>query len=241
MAWRRRGYETDLGQMLCARAEDLDQDADLIFTSPPWVPTDLGWYAGMFELLAERLTASGSMVVVLGNEWRPPNQTGRTLDALRLIAKASRLQLAQTFVVVHDEPLMSPSVSDQMKVEIGVRRVHDHHTHAWWLTGPTPKVNVGPVSSSVIYAAETPPDWRYLEYCREHGVERHAAMMPLSLPSYFVKLLTDPGDLVVDPFAGSNATGAAAEKHGRRWLSVESDLGHVSSSRGRFTEVSERV
>jgi hypothetical protein len=233
------GYETELGRMVCGRAEDLDVKADLIFTSPPWRPTKPFWYVDVFSRLAGCLTASGSMVVVLGNVWDPPNQTTRTLGALALIHRATKLQLAQMFVAVHEEPLLSPSVAERMGGEIGNTRVPDMHSHAWWLTGPEPKVRLR--GNSVIDASTGPGDWLYEDHCETHNLKCHHAAMPLRLPEFFVNLLTDRGDMVVDPFAGSNATGAAAELLNRRWLSVESDQGHVDASRGRFPEVREHA
>jgi DNA modification methylase len=44
---------------------------------------------------------------------------------------------------------------------------------------------------------------------------------PAVLPEFFVKMLTDPGDLILDPFAGSNTTGSVAERLERRWLAFE--------------------
>jgi DNA modification methylase len=35
--------------------------------------------------------------------------------------------------------------------------------------------------------------------------------MPTEIAEFFIRFLTDPGDLVFDPFAGSNTTGAVAE------------------------------
>ena len=58
--------------------------------------------------------------------------------------------------------------------------------------------------------------------------------MPIDLPKFFIEFLTDPGDLVLDPFAGSNTTGAAAEQLGRRWIAVESDVSYVNGSKGHF-------
>jgi site-specific DNA-methyltransferase (cytosine-N4-specific) len=58
--------------------------------------------------------------------------------------------------------------------------------------------------------------------------------MPEALVSFFVQFLTDPEDLVLDPFAGSNTTGAVAERLGRRWLGVEADAAYAESSRLRF-------
>nr|MDQ3332227.1 site-specific DNA-methyltransferase [Planctomycetota bacterium] len=54
------------------------------------------------------------------------------------------------------------------------------------------------------------------------------------LPEFFINFLTDPGDLVVDIFAGSNTTGEAAESLGRRWLALEKDREYVVASAFRF-------
>jgi len=58
--------------------------------------------------------------------------------------------------------------------------------------------------------------------------------MQPELVGFFVQFLTEPGDLVVDPFAGSNTTGAVAEALGRRWFCVEADEGYAAGSHGRF-------
>ena len=65
---------------------------------------------------------------------------------------------------------------------------------------------------------------RYLDECRRLGIKPHNARFPLRLPDFFIKFLTEPGDLVCDPFAGSNTTGAAAEAAGRRWVSCDLDV-----------------
>jgi DNA modification methylase len=62
----------------------------------------------------------------------------------------------------------------------------------------------------------------------------HPAPMPLGLIDFFIRFLTDPGDLVFDPFAGSNSTGAAAERLARRWISTEPLEHYVVGSKGRF-------
>ena len=58
--------------------------------------------------------------------------------------------------------------------------------------------------------------------------------MPLELAQFFINFLTEPGDLVIDPFAGSNITGAAAEQLGRHWISIESTSDYATASRSRF-------
>lgn len=52
---------------------------------------------------------------------------------------------------------------------------------------------------------------------------RHPTRFPVELPSFFIKLLTKPGQLVFDPFGGTCTTAVAAEKLDRRWLVCERD------------------
>jgi site-specific DNA-methyltransferase (cytosine-N4-specific) len=47
--------------------------------------------------------------------------------------------------------------------------------------------------------------------------------------------LTQEGDLVLDPFAGSNVTGQVAEALSRKWTSIEINADYVAGSRLRFT------
>jgi site-specific DNA-methyltransferase (cytosine-N4-specific) len=74
----------------------------------------------------------------------------------------------------------------------------------------------------------------YTIRCKERGIKIHPARFPSALPEFFLKLLTDEGDLVYDPFAGSNTTGAVAEKLARRWLASESVEEYLKGSKFRF-------
>src|SRR6202158_4163939 len=58
----------------------------------------------------------------------------------------------------------------------------------------------------------------FTKRCKELGVKIHPARFPTSLPEFFIKLLTDEHDIVLDPFAGSNTTGVVAEQLARRWI-----------------------
>lgn len=51
----------------------------------------------------------------------------------------------------------------------------------------------------------------------------HPARYPVALPAFFIRLLTQPGDFVFDPFAGTGTTCVAAEHLERHWLAVEID------------------
>lgn len=77
----------------------------------------------------------------------------------------------------------------------------------------------------------------YHRRCREQGVARHPAAMPDALVRFFVQFLTDPGDLVLDPFAGSNTTGAVAEELGRTWVGLEANPEYAEMSQVRFDQV----
>jgi site-specific DNA-methyltransferase (cytosine-N4-specific) len=70
--------------------------------------------------------------------------------------------------------------------------------------------------------------------CRDRGLAVHPARMPAALVRFFVEFMTDPGDLVLDPFAGSNTTGAVAEQLGREWLAVEASAAYAEASKVRF-------
>ena len=58
--------------------------------------------------------------------------------------------------------------------------------------------------------------------------------MAPAIPEFFINFLTQPGDLVLDCFAGSNTTGAMAEKLSREWISIELDRDYYEGSKYRF-------
>lgn len=74
----------------------------------------------------------------------------------------------------------------------------------------------------------------YQIYCRQHDLPPHPARMQAQLAGFFIRFLTDENDLVLDPFAGSNTTGYAAQDLKRRWLSIEMDPQYVQTSEVRF-------
>lgn len=74
----------------------------------------------------------------------------------------------------------------------------------------------------------------YTKRCKENGLRIHPARFPAALPEFFIKLLTSEPDLVYDPFAGSNTTGAVAERLGRQWLASENVEEYLEASKYRF-------
>jgi site-specific DNA-methyltransferase (cytosine-N4-specific) len=100
------------------------------------------------------------------------------------------------------------------------------------------KDNGGAIPSNVITLANSKASSSYLNYCRSNGLKPHPARMPIGLAEFFIKFLTEPGDLVLDPFAGSNTTGAAAEGLKRSWIAIESSQDYIEGSEGHFVELS---
>lgn len=74
----------------------------------------------------------------------------------------------------------------------------------------------------------------YTIKCKQAGIKIHPARFPASLPDFFIKFLTDECDLILDPFAGSNTTGAVAESLNRCWIALESMEEYLEASKFRF-------
>ena len=96
------------------------------------------------------------------------------------------------------------------------------------------KDNGGSVPPNLLAVANTESNGRYQDYCRRNGYPIHPARFPEEVPEYFIRMLTDPGDLVLDPFAGSCVTGAIAEQLGRRWTCCELDEEFLKGAMARF-------
>ena len=97
--------------------------------------------------------------------------------------------------------------------------------------------NGGAISGSVITCANTSSADNYTKFCRQHGIKLHPARMPKALSKFFIKFLTDEGDLVLDPFAGSNTTGSACQDLKRYWIGIEQNSEFIAGSKGRFSQI----
>ncbi len=98
------------------------------------------------------------------------------------------------------------------------------------------KNNGGAIPSNLLQYANSESNSQYLTGCNVIGKKQHPARFPSKLPEFFIKFLTEPGDIVLDIFAGSNTTGATAEKEGRRWISFEENIEYVGTSSFRFID-----
>lgn len=98
------------------------------------------------------------------------------------------------------------------------------------------KDNGGAIPSNLLQIPNSESNSKYLKLCKVTGVKGHPARFPSKLPEFFIKYLTDPGDIVLDIFGGSNTTGEAAENLERRWISCDLDRSFVAASIFRFAQ-----
>ncbi len=98
------------------------------------------------------------------------------------------------------------------------------------------KDNGGAIPSNLLAISNTDSNSSYLRMCKKLGYERHPARFPPELPAFFIKMLTDENDVVLDIFGGSNTTGFVAEALHRKWLTFEICHEYLASSAIRFLE-----
>ncbi len=94
--------------------------------------------------------------------------------------------------------------------------------------------NGGAIPSNLLQIPNTESNSQYIQLCKVVQAEAHPARFPQKLPAFFIDFLTNPGDTVLDIFAGSNTTGAAAEAAQRKWMAFELDRSYLATSAFRF-------
>lgn len=94
--------------------------------------------------------------------------------------------------------------------------------------------NGAAIPPNLLAIANTESNSPYLRYCRDKGLKPHPARFPVELPEFFIRMLTDEGDSVLDPFAGSCVTGEICERLKRKWTCVELRADYLESALGRF-------
>jgi DNA modification methylase len=99
--------------------------------------------------------------------------------------------------------------------------------------------NGGAIPSNLLQIPNTESNSRYIQLCKAAKIAPHPARFPQKLPSFFIEFLTDPGDVVLDIFAGSNTTGFAAEELKRKWIAFEKDRSYLAASALRFVDTSQ--
>ena len=94
--------------------------------------------------------------------------------------------------------------------------------------------NGAAIPPNLIALPNTESNGAYQRYCEENSLTPHPARFPAELPEYFIRMLTDPGDIVIDPFGGSCVTGEVAERLRRRWICTELSEDYLRGAVSRF-------
>ncbi|MEA1987793.1 MAG: site-specific DNA-methyltransferase [Pseudomonadota bacterium] len=92
----------------------------------------------------------------------------------------------------------------------------------------------GAIPSNLLFAVPEGANSQYSRYCRENNLPRHPAMFSPNLPDFFIRYLTNIGDVVADFYFGSGSTGYASESQNRHWIGAEIVKEYLDGSMGRF-------
>jgi DNA modification methylase len=98
------------------------------------------------------------------------------------------------------------------------------------------KDNGGAIPPNLLQIPNTESNGVYVSACKVVDAKQHPARFPAKLPEFFIRMLTQPGDVVLDIFGGSNTTGQVAEAESRRWLTFELSREYVAASSFRFID-----
>jgi len=96
--------------------------------------------------------------------------------------------------------------------------------------------NGGAIPPNLLELANTESNSHYIKRCKALAIKPHPARFPKDFADFFIRFTTDIGDLILDPFAGSNTTGFAAEKLQREWIAMEINESYLAGSKIRFEE-----
>ncbi len=184
--------------------------AALVFADPPYARELVHLYRDLGAFAARVLPPGGSVVTYSGN--------GHLFDVQPLIAE-SGLRFWWTCIALH----FDPETQDPARRTNQFQRMREHgvmvcYKSLLWFVKE--RHRHGGFVRDAVYAP------------REKDL--HPWQQPVGIAKHFIEALTEPGDLVVDPFAGSGTTLVAAKELGRRWIGFEIDSETAKSARARL-------
>lgn len=121
-----------------------------------------------------------------------------------------------------DLVITSPPYADQRKHTYGGVKPDDYVE--WFLPiADELKRVLKPRGSFILNIKE-----RVLHLATECGNKSHSATFPVELPKWFIRLFSQPGDVVLDPFIGSGTTAVACIELDRSYVRIELDTRHIA-------------
>lgn len=131
--------------------------------------------------------------------------------------ESAGLQASHTFYWMKPDPPPTPRPNFASAVEVGVYFIKPGK-RTWNAGGWHRNVVESPLAHKVDGA----------------GCHRfHPTQKPVAVMAWLIEALTNPGDIIVDPFCGSGTTGVAALRLGRRFIGIERDSGFAAIARAR--------
>lgn len=210
-------YEDDLvtlyhGDCREVLADLEDQSVDCVITDPPYTDRTHGQ--------AKTNKGSGHGVKAIGFAAFAEAQLQ---ESLRSCARVTRRWVIATLDYAHAFALDAEPPEGLRSLRVGV----------WVKTNPMPQISAdrpgqGWEAILFMHRADVKPAWHgggksgvWLHPVVQN--EGHPTVKPLPMVSDWVRLFTDPGDTILDPFAGSGTTLRAAKDEGRKAIGVELD------------------
>ena len=242
-----------VGEALELLAKMPDESVDCIWTDPPYMLSNDGITC-----------VSGRMVSVNKGEWDRSNG----IDAdhrfnLEWTKQCHRILKPTGTIWVSGTVHVYPSVGMAL-LQNGFRLLNDI---VWEKPAPPPNLGRRTFTHStelVLWASKAPKGSRhkytfnYSDMRRENGGKqmktvwrftppgakekrygKHPTQKPLALISRCLRASTKPGDVVLDPFAGSGSTGVAAMQLKRSFVGIEVDKDYSNVAINRLSEVDE--
>ena len=224
---------------------------DMVLTSPPYDDLRLygghSWdFLEVSPLLARVLGVGAVMVWIVNDQTRDGSESGNSFrQALRfmelglnlhdtMIYQKDAFPFPETtryyptfefmFVLSNGKPRVVNLIQDKVNIHAGeslqscTQRERD---------GKTMPISASRVAPDRVYKqlgirtnvwAYSPG---YMKSAKEDYIFEHPAIFPESLAVDHIRSWSNPGDLVLDPFAGSGTTLWAAKQHGRRAIGIE--------------------
>lgn len=230
---------------------------DLIATSPPYnigkeyetkqgLEAYLEWQATIIDELVPRLRCGGSLCWQVGN-FVVDNQIFPLDIEFAPIFKKHKLQMRNRIIWTFGHGLhtqrrfsgryevllwytKTESKKDPYTFNLDEVRVPSKYPGKKHFKGP----NTGQLSGNPL--GKNPEDVWNIPNVKSNHVEKtiHPCQFPVGLIERIVLSLTNPGDLVFDPFAGVASAGVAAAIHSRRFWGCELDAGYAAVGRERM-------
>jgi site-specific DNA-methyltransferase (cytosine-N4-specific) len=178
---------------------------------------DLYWF--------NRAKLPGPAQWVTVNRWRLKD----AVDQIFWLSKTSYPRADNRKVLKEYSEAMKELLRDKDYYKPNVSRPSEHK-----ISDKFYNVHKGAIHPNIFEYSNTDSQSKYIRLCRKYGIKPNPARYPVQLPEFFIKFLTNRGGKILDPFAGSNATGEAAERLGRKWISIDVEYEYLRVSMLRF-------